>query len=284
MYFLKSHVSPLERLKYSDYARDVAKLKSRSGKWALYGDANSQIVVCGHSHAESILQAINLPELPAGSAPAISVCYSADWAAGPPGDKEYWDFVVELSRGKHVLIMWNGNQHNADFMFQAEPKFTIVGVADDSYDHEYVPIPRAMIKDFFKPSFEELTKIIPTLSRTASITLMNGPAPKPLSHIENCILREPYFTDIAKSLGVDVGDLAITSDSLRLELWNVLVELLAKYAKTLGTDFISAPEVSRDALGMLLPEYWTPDVTHANSKYGVLLIEEIRKLIGNVPN
>jgi hypothetical protein len=260
----------------------VAKIESRSGKWALYGDANAQIVVCGHSHAESILQAIYLPGLQAGSAPAISVCYSADWAAGPPGDKEYWDFVVELSRGKHVVIIWNGNQHNADFMFQAEPKFTLVGDADDSYDHKHIPIPRAMIKDFFKPSFEELTKIIPTLSSAASITLMNGPAPKPLSHIKNCILKEPYFTNIAKSLGVDVGDLAVTSDSLRLELWNVLVELLAKYAKTLGTNFISAPEVSRDAFGLLSPEYWAPDVTHANSKYGMLLIEELGKLSGKV--
>ena len=223
-----------------------------------------------------------LPEIQVGSGPEIAVCYSADWAAGPPGDKEYWDFVVELSRGKHVVIVWNGNQHNANFMFQTEPKFTILGVTENSYDKEAVPIPRAMIKDFFKTSFEELTEIIPSLSNAASITLMNGPAPKPLTHIQNCILQEKYFTDIAKSLGVDIADLVITSDSLRLELWNVLAELLADSAKNLGANFLSAPEVSRDAFGMLSPEYWASDVTHANSKYGTLLIEELRKLSGKV--
>jgi len=260
----------------------VAKLESKSGKWALYGDVNAQIVVCGHSHAASILEATSLPEIQAGIKTEIAICYSTDWAAGPPGDKEYWDFVVELSRGKHVVIVWNGNQHNANFMFQTEPNFTMLGVTGDSYHKESVPIPRAMIKDFFKPSFAELSEIIPSLSKARNVTLMNGPAPKPLTHIQNCILQEKYFTDIAKSLGVDIADLAITSDSLRLELWNVLAELLADSAKNLGANFLSAPEVSRDAFGMLSPEYWASDVTHANSKYGTLLIEELRKLSGKV--
>jgi hypothetical protein len=257
-------------------------LKSKSGKWALYGDAKAQVLVCGHSHAASILEASNLQELQAGSEQEISVCYSADWTVGPPGDKEYWDFVVELSRGRHVVIVWNGNQHNANFMFQTQPNFTIGGTTDSSYAQVAVPVPRAMIKDFFKPSFEELSEIIPSLSNAASITLMNGPAPKPLTHIQDCIKQEKYFTDIAKSLGVEIDSLVITSDSLRLELWNILAELLANSAKELGANFLSAPAASRDAFGLLLPEYWASDVTHANSKYGMLLIEELQKLTGTV--
>ena len=262
----------------------MQKLKSKSGKWVLYGNADAEILVCGHSHAASILEASTLPELQTRSVPAISVCYSADWVAGPPGDKEYWDFVAELSPGKHVVIVWNGNQHNANFMFQTEPKFTMLGATDNSSEQGAVPISRAMIKDFFKPSFEELSEIVPTLSNAVSITLMNGPAPKPLTHIQSCILQDKYFTDIAESHGVDIGDLVITSDSLRLELWYVLAELLAIRANELGAVYLSAPAVSRDALGMLLPEYWASDVTHANSNYGLLLIEELQKLTGKVPN
>lgn len=259
-------------------------LKSKSGKWALYGDASAQIVVCGHSHADSIRRAIMRPEIHDGGKPEIAVCYSTDWDAGPPGDKEYWNFVAELSRGKKVVVVWNGNQHNSGFMLQTKPKFTVLGVTDDTYDHELVPIPRSMIRAYFKPSFEELTEVIPLLSSASSVYLLHGPAPKPLSYIKDQILQEKYFSDIAKSLGVEMSDLVITSDSLRLELWNVLAELLASYSKTLGTNFINAPEVSRDALGMLLPEYWYPDVTHANSKYGMLVIEELVKLNGKVQN
>jgi hypothetical protein len=169
-------------------------------------------------------------------------------------------------------------------MFQTKPKFTVLGVTDDTHDHEPIPIPRSMVKQYFKPSFEELTEIIPSLSDAASITLLNGPAPKPLSYIKNYILQEKYFSDLTNLLRVGGEDLVITSDSLRLELWNVLAESLASHAKKLGTKFINAPEVSRDALGLLLPEYWQPDVTHANSKYGMLIIEELMKLIGNAPN
>jgi hypothetical protein len=265
----------------------VHQLKSQSGKWALYGDVDAEIIVCGHSHAACILEASNLPESKAGSSIAISVCYSTDlYTAAPPraGDKDYWEFVVELSRGKHVAVVWNGNQHNANFMFQTQPSFIMLGATEDSTYQEAVPIPRAMIREFFKPSFEELSEIIPSLSNSTSITLMNGPAPKPLTHIQSAVLQEKFFTDIAKSLGVEVGDLVITSDSLRLELWNVLAELLAHSAKKLNANFLGAPTQSRDASGMLLPEYWSPDVTHANSNYGLLLIDELAKLIGKVPN
>jgi len=262
----------------------VEVLKSKSGKWARYGNASAQIVVCGHSHVVSILEAAMIRESQVETEPTISICYSDNFAGAPPGDKEYWNFVAELSRGKHVVVAWNGNQHNADFMFQTEPEFTVLSMKDDTYDHELFPIPRLMIKKYFKPSFDELTEIIPLLSGAESINLMNGPAPKPLSYIQNYILQEKYFSDVAKSLGVDISDLVITSDSLRLELWNVLAGLLANSAKDLGANFLSAPAVSLDANGMLLSEYWYPDVTHANSKYGMLLMEELGKLKGKVPN
>lgn len=259
-------------------------LKSKSGKWALYGDASAQIVVCGHSHVDAILKAAIIRESQAESEPAISYCFGAYAETGPPQGDEYWDLVVNSSRGKHVVVVWNGNQHNADFMFQTKPKFTLLGVTDDTYDQEHIPIPRSMVRQYFKPSFEELTGIIPSLSDAASITLLNGPAPKPLSYIKDYILQEKYFSDLTKLLSGGDEDLVITSDSLRLELWNVLAELLASYAKILGAKFINAPEVSRDALGLLLPEYWYPDVTHANSKYGMLIIEELMKLNGKVQN
>ena len=262
----------------------MQKLKSKSGKWALYGDINAQVLVCGHSHAGSVLFAKLHGYGSDSSQNDISIVYTSDLNQGAPGDKEYWDFVAELSAGKHVVIVWNGNQHNANFMFQTEPKFTMLGATDNSSEQGAVSISRSMIKDFFKPSFEELSEIIPSLSNSASITLMNGPAPKPVTHIKSCILQEKYFTDIAESLGVDIGDLVITSDSLRLKLWNVLAELLADSAQKLGANFLGAPAVSRDTFGMLLPEFWASDVTHANSKYGILLIEELQKLTGKVPN
>jgi hypothetical protein len=258
----------------------VAKLKSKSGKWALYGDAEAQIVVCGHSHAGSVLFAKLNGYEDASSQSDISIFYTSDLSQGAPGDKEYWNFVADLSQGKHVVIAWNGNQHNVSFMFQTEPKFTMLGLTDDSYDHEAVPIPRAMIKNFFKPSFEELTEIIPSLSNAKSITLMNGPAPKPSSHIQKCIMQETYFADIAKSIGVVVDDLVVASDSLRLELWKLTSEMLESYAHSMGVSFLNSPIDSLDKSGLLMEKYWVADTTHANESYGLLQMERIIKSVG----
>jgi hypothetical protein len=253
----------------------MVTLKSKSGKWALYGDANAQIVVCGHSHAGSILFAKLHGYESDSSQVDISVAYTADLNQGAPGDVEYWNFVSDLSHGKHVFIAWNGNQHNVDFMFQTDPNFTMLGVAEDSNGHESVPIPRAMIKSYFEPSFEDLTRIIPSLSNAASITLMNGPAPKPLSHIQKCIAQEKYFTEIAESLGVVVDDLVVTSDSLRLGLWKLISEMLESYAHSMGLRFLSTPIDSLDGSGLLHEKYWVADTTHANEAYGVLQMERI---------
>lgn len=254
-------------------------LKSKSGKWALYGDADARVLVCGHSHAGSILFAKLHGYESDSSQSEIAIVYTADLTQGAPGDTEYWDFVADLSHGKHVVVAWNGNQHNVDFMFQTDPKFTMLGVADQSYDQETIPIPRTMIKSYFKSSFDELTRVIPSMSKAASITLMNGPAPKPTSHIQNCIMKEKYFTDIADSLGVVVDDLVISSDSLRLGLWELISEMLESYAHSMDLRFLSTPKDSLDPYGLLLEKYWVSDTTHANEDYGLMQMERILKSI-----
>ena len=250
-------------------------LKSKSGKWALYGDADAQILVCGHSHAGSILFAKLNGFDNECSQTDISIVYTSYLSQGAPGDKEYWKFVGDLCHAKHVVVAWNGNQHNANFMFQAEPSFTLLDGAVESYGHESVPVPRAMIKRYFEPSFEELHEIVPLLSNAASITLMNGPAPKPLSHIQNCISQEKYFTQIADSLGVVVSDLVVSSDSLRLALWKLISEMLESYAHSMGLYFLDTPIQSLDTSGLLLEKYWVADTTHANESYGLMQMERI---------
>ena len=69
----------------------------------------------------------------------------------------------------------------------------------------------------------------------------------------------------------------MTSDSLRLRLWEVVTEMLKKRAAEFGVSFLEAPKASRDNAGMLLQEFWG-DVTHANSSYGHLLIQELAYL------
>ena len=269
----------------NDYAGVMSRVVNGSSTYSIYGNTDSQIVVCGHSHVVSILEAtIDSKNIVAGES-TISLCYSTNWASWQlPGGHEYWDLVAKSGRGKNIVIVWQGNQHNADFMFQSDPSFTIAGLKDEKLNLNSIPIPRAMLRDFFRPSFEELKEIIPRMSDAASITFLNGPAPKPLSHIQSFIHKERYFTDLAEKLQINLNDLVITSDALRLELWKILTGMLKNYASMLGVNFIDAPPESRDSFGMLMPEYWASDVTHANPQYGSLLIEKLTKMKEGLQN
>jgi hypothetical protein len=257
----------------------MTSIKSISGKWALYGSLDSEIVVCGHSHAAAILFAqLN----PASGTPRleVSVCYSSDLKQGPPADQEYWDFVSGIVQDKKLSIVWNENQHNANFLFQTNPQFTLSGVTES--EQNLMPIPKAMMREFFKPFFEELSSIVPMMDSARSVTLVSGPAPKPLIHIKTRFKDEPFFTAIAASLNIDIDSLKLTSDSLRLELWKLVSEMLASYAHSLDAYFLDVPIESLDSSGMLLEKYWAPDTTHANEAYGSLLMEKIIQASRNV--
>ena len=247
---------------------------SASGKWALYGSCDSSILVAGHSHAAALLEA-KLSNQASLDLARIGICYSKELSSGPPGDNDYWNFVAEMSQGKDLAIVWNGNQHNANFLFQTMPPFTISAISSLTLAEGEVPITNSMMRAFFEPSFDELREIIPMMSSAESVYLVTGPAPKPLIHIKERITQEKFFTDIADSLGVRAQDLEITSDSLRVELWKILSEMLTEIAVELNVGFINSPEDSLDSNGLLREIFWTPDVTHANAAYGELLARKI---------
>ena len=257
------------------------EVKSKSGKWTFYGDTDAQVVVCGHSHAASILQANLRPDSSLDNYPKVAVCYTSNWVDGPPGDQEYWEFAAKMSSGKHLVIVWNGNQHSENFIFQTRPLFTLIGIKDeDENTEEAIPIPITLIKAYFEritPSFDDLSRLIPLMSDALSITLLSGPAPMPRAHIKNVIGEDKFYSAIATELGLEVDSLTLTSDSLRLRLWEVVTEMLKKRAAEFGVSFLEAPKASRDNAGMLLQEFWG-DVTHANSSYGHLLIQELAYL------
>lgn len=255
---------------------------SRSGTWSLYGSEDSQLVVAGHSHAAAILEA-KLGDQDSGTLREINVCYTSDLAAGPPGDEEYWNFVAKMAQYKDLVIIWNGNQHNANFLFQTSPPFALVQANSNERSAErsndYRLISQSMMEAFFQPSFSELKPIVESITGARSVSLLPGPAPKPHSHIVSRIANEEFFVGVANSLGVNISDLTITSDSLRVQMWQILVDQLKQTARDLGVNFIPVPEETIDENGLLLEVFWTPDVTHANNAYGIAVANHILKSV-----
>lgn len=258
----------------------MVTVASRNGNWSLYGADDCEVVIAGHSHAAAVLEA-KLRDKESTSLAKVSICYTSDLTGGPPGNEEYWNFVAEMAQSKDLVIIWNGNQHNANFLFQTSPPFDLVHLNSENdfvkHSSETRFITRSMMEAFFEPSFAELKPIVASIAGARSISLLPGPAPKPYSHIVSRISSEAFFVDIANSLGVRVEDLTITSDSLRVQMWQILVDQLKQMSQELGVNFIPFPTETIDQNGLLLESFWTPDVTHANSAYGLVLADHIVK-------
>lgn len=256
----------------------MVTVASRNGNWSLYGADDCEVVIAGHSHAAAVLEA-KLRDKENTSLAKVSICYTSDLTGGPPGNEEYWNFVAEMAESKDLVIIWNGNQHNANFLFQTSPPFTLVnsdsGERSAERSGEYRLISQSMMEAFFQPSLSELKPIVESITGAQSVWLLPGPAPKPHSHIVSRIANEDFFVGVANSLGANISDLTITSDSLRVQMWQILVDQLKQTAKDLGVNFIPVPEETIDENGLLLEVFWTPDVTHANSDYGLVLANQI---------
>ena len=260
----------------------MAQQISPSGKWSLYGSSEFELLIAGHSHAAAILEA-KLGDPNSVALKKVNVCYTSDLGNGPPGNEEYWNFVAEMAQNKDLVFIWNGNQHNANFLFQTSPPFALVQANSNERSAErsndYRLISQSMMEAFFQPSFSELKPIVESITGARSVSLLPGPAPKPHSHIVSRIANEEFFVGIANSLGVDVNDLTITSDSLRVQMWQILVDQLKQIAIDLGVNFIPAPEETIDENGLLLEVFWTSDVTHANNAYGIAVANQILKSV-----
>jgi hypothetical protein len=77
----------------------------------------------------------------------------------------------------------------------------------------------------------------------------------------------------------DTGKLA--GPFLRYKLWRLNSEIVRSHTEKLGAAFVPAPEVAIDDEGFLRDEFCR-NATHANAKYGELLLEQIKERMASL--
>ncbi len=78
--------------------------------------------------------------------------------------------------------------------------------------------------------------------------------------------------------GQNIMDLTLNTPRLRQKLWELECERLRKWAADQGMFYLAAPKQSLDA-NSFLKECYYDDVTHANTAYGALVIEQISEIM-----
>ena len=207
---------------------------------------------------------------------------------------EFSDVVKFRKRSQthpHVIV-WKGNQFNNRFMFMNPSN--ALRVHDDEADPAQQPegkwVPRSALRRGLEPGFRPLADWLEGLKPGSKVILMGTPPPKSEALIRMALHNSDAgkkilssFDEVRGKLRMEIEDLSalpIAPEALRLALWRLMQSEIARRAHQFDLQFLPIPARVCDERGLLLPEYSGEDLTHANARYGAVMIEEIQKMTG----
>jgi len=71
----------------------------------------------------------------------------------------------------------------------------------------------------------------------------------------------------------------LTERNIRYKLWRLDAYITERHCADVGVRFVPPPPESRDGEGFLRPEYYADNATHANDRYGDLVIAQISGIL-----
>jgi hypothetical protein len=89
--------------------------------------------------------------------------------------------------------------------------------------------------------------------------------------------RDPLATSRVLKGREDLEDLVGVQRWLRYKLWRLHSEIVREHTEECGAVFVERPDAAVDEDGFLLPEF-IQNHTHANPRYGELVLEQIKTL------
>jgi hypothetical protein len=251
--------------------------------WVISGPADPDILACGHSHVIAMEMAVRAGL--ATDSPSAGVCYGPQSSLKRLGVTTYWDFVVEKARGRTVAVLWNGNQHNIDFLIEPEPPIRLVASRSGRTEGSGTWIPQEMLRAHWRATNDELERQLDRLVPVARGVLVVGtPPPKPDEFVTEVLRTDVHFATAARELGRDPRVTPVTPGPTRLALWSVVQDMLADSAAISGATFLPVPAAVSDDEGYLRPVLSTSDATHANTAYAYLVWQAIAGAVNERPS
>lgn len=249
--------------------------------WALHGVGDPQVIVAGHSHVVCVLAAVESPLL-SGEEHGVAVAYRQELSAGPPSGLEYWDFVAAQSENRVVAVMFNGNQHQANFLIAGALPLAVWSPAHPRFPEGSIPVARSRLRAFFRPTLDELADALVVLTSgrlRREVMVLATPPPKRDEEVRANLGRERFFAPIAEAQGIALEDLKVTPQETRLAMWDIIQDLLQEVAKQFGVAFLPVPPGMQDGNGYLVSAASGPDATHANAIYGEAVVRQLHSAL-----
>ena len=79
--------------------------------------------------------------------------------------------------------------------------------------------------------------------------------------------------------GEGIGELGPSRPQLRLKCWKVQTDCLQRLCAGLDIELVLPPAAALTEQGFLAPTYYAKDATHANRRYGELVLKQILEIV-----
>lgn len=227
-----------------------------------------KLIVVGNSHLRSAMSAARPPGVE-----LMVMRLNAHMEDRPDGTKVmHADSVARLRKERApVFSLIGGNAHNVFGLVCPQKPF-------DFYHPDYPDRPPA--KHRWIIPFEQVRDSVlhRANTRLKELRALVGACPGRVIQIESPppIPSQKWLTEnlAERMLAAGIKRYEVSSPSVRYKLWRVNSALFREECERLGIPFVSAPRDACNAEGFLLRKYWR-DPTHANGRYGTLLVAKM---------
>jgi hypothetical protein len=184
-------------------------------------------------------------------------------------------FKEKLDKNSHFISMLGGNDHNSIGLIEHPKRFDFLepgqNVAEIEPDRDLIPYDalRAMLQQRLDSYLRWLSELAPVFAGKKLHLCSPPPVPSD-EHIRK-------FPDIFER----ILNRGVTPARIRAKLYNIHSDIFRECCLKLGVDFIPPPSNALDDDGFLRPEYWNSDPTHANLRYGRLLLKQIKEHVAS---
>jgi hypothetical protein len=242
-------------------------------------------VIAGHSHSAAISRALVSASTEfQRQARDIALAQGMGGLRGGPARPGYWDMLRDLAQTRSIAVVWNGNQHNADFLLASDQPLDLLprGYSDQSVLPNTRLVAETAIREHFRPSLEPLRQLLAEAPahRRLKRLLVGTPAPLfDIGEIRKRLGKEPLFAEKAAAMGINIGQLEITPATVRRKLWFVIQSMMAEIAEEGGWQFVPVAPETMDERGYLRSDLAADDVTHASIEFGTIMVRQIARYL-----
>ncbi len=243
----------------------------------------TQALVIGESHANALILAVKEnPSTYGGIDVRRLASARRRYLVDAIALSRAMEMIAALPRTTPVFLSMLGTYHNVLGLVKADRDYDFLLDANDipNRDTATIRLPHRAIANVFQAHLSTggaVSKL--RAAGRSKLYLLSSPPPKQSNEF---IMRKFMMQTNHDYKGRSIDEVGLSPPEIRLKLWRLETRLIAQWAEDRAMEFIPAPHEAFNADGFLARKFYADDATHANARYGELVLRQIAALSGEM--